>query len=798
MLTDEKKILRVKAGLIPEEMKQAPRWVCWAAVEKVRNDGTRHFTKEPRQARDPSRKASSTNPATWSDFQAAMAAYEAGTASGIGFVLGDGWAGVDLDDVLNAEGNGVTREAEEIVGRLDSYTEWSPSGTGAHVIVRGDVAEGRKFGGVEIYGAGRYFAVTGQMIPIGAFHVAERQEELDELVAELDRRKAKEKRAESRTAEVVARDAAAARLAPPATEEEILAVAHRVCKGFGELWAGDVSKYGGDESRADMALAGSLAFICGPGQHELVRALMGRSALVRDKWRTNRTYLDRTINAAYESRDEKSFFDWTRQKNSLAVIKAVTTEVASADENKEGPPLDLTLATSLDDIGYARRLALECQACVKYVCDWQKWIYWDGRRWVLDDGAAAVQEAQRLRDRLWLEFAALPYEKKSEPALKFIRACGNAGHLRDIVTLTKSQAIIRIRHEQLDQHRYLLNVRNGTIDLERGLCREHRPEDFLTQLAAVEFDPEAKAERWEQFVAEAMEDDPELIHFLQVSAGVMLSGDVSSQLLWCHYGRGSNGKSTFLGALTKMLGDYAVAAKADFLMMKQGESHPTEVAMLYGKRLVTAIECEGGRRLRESFVKMITGGDMIAARRMKEDFWMMDPTWHVHVSFNDPPTITGTDDGIRRRLRIIPWRASFEGARKDTRVKERLESDEFRPGILNWCLAGMRAFMAKGLPTATAITEATDEYVAAQDLLGLFIEECCECYGGRQCLFSDFMATFHAWLETRGESTAAWKGKRVGGELKRRGFDSVRTMVGEFRNKTLYTGLSLAVPVPRP
>jgi putative DNA primase/helicase len=245
-----------------------------------------------------------------------------------------------------------------------------------------------------------------------------------------------------------------------------------------------------------------------------------------------------------------------------------------------------------------------------------------------------------------------------------------------------------------------------------------------------------------------------------------------------------------------MLGDYAVAAKTDFLMMKKSDGHPTELAMLYGKRLVTAIECEGGQRLRESFVKMLTGGDTVAARRMKEDFWMMAPTWHVHVSFNDPPTINGTDNGIRRRLRIIPWRAQFEGVNKDERLKARLESEQHRAAILNWCLAGMRDFLVGGMPKASSVDEATDEYVTEQDSLGNFLYECCSTGNGGQVLYGDFMAAFHGWLETHGENPRAWSGKRLSGELKRRGFFKYRHTFGEDRGKTVYCGLSLKLAPP--
>jgi putative DNA primase/helicase len=451
---------------------------------------------------------------------------------------------------------------------------------------------------------------------------------------------------------------------------------------------------------------------------------------------------------------------------------------------------------TLDDIGFARRLAAEVFDRIKYVADWRKFIYWDGRRWAMDDGACAVRAAQELRDQLWREFAALPHEERTKPALAFIQSCGNAKHIQNIVSLTKSQSVIRISHEVLDRHPYLLNVRNGTIDLRTGVLLPHEPTNLITQLAAVDFDPRATSDEWVLFVNQCMKGDQELVRFLQVSAGLALSADVSPQLLWCHYGRGSNGKSTFLGALAKMLGDYAAAAPHDFLMMKQGESHPTGLATLYGKRLVTAIECEGGKRLRESFVKSITGGDVQAVRRMKEDFWMMEPTWHIHVSFNDPPAISGTDDGIRRRLRIVPWGAKFEGATKDDKLKDRLESEQHRSAILNWCLAGMRDYLVNSVPSAAAVSEATDEYVAEQDSLGNFLTECCRVNHGGQVRFNDFLGAYHGWLESHGENPRAWNRKRLGNELQRRGFSKYRPMTGEDRGKTLYTGLTLLVPTP--
>jgi putative DNA primase/helicase len=788
MLTNIEQLLRPNPAGIPGAMKTVNRWLCFKVVPKTKRDGTVELTKEPRQGAHPDRKASSTNPATWCDFETAYNAVLAGDVDGLGFALGDGWAGVDLDNaVADRE---LKPAAREVVSAFQSYAEFSVSGTGVHILVHGDVPAGKRSGNIEVYGQGRYFTVSGHALPLALGTVEPRQDELDHLVARIEAERACARPAGQ--GPIVSPAWPDPPPPPPATVAEIIDLGHRICPHFGALWRGEIDVYDGDASRADMALIGSLVWLCGPGQQSFVRDIALQSGLRREKWETHRTYLQRTIDTAHRDRGPDDFYNWRHREPSIDI----TPLSAPGGDNCDGL-LDLRRAVTLDDIGFARRLAAAVCDRIKYVEDWRKFIYWDGRRWALDDGACAVRAAQDLRDCLWTEYASLPHEEKTKAALQFIQSCGNAKHLQNIVSLTKSQQPIRVCHDQLDQHPYLLNVRNGTIDLRSGVLLPHQPANLITQLAAVEFDPRATSDEWVNFINQCMQGDPELVRFLQVSAGLALSGDVSQQVLWCHYGSGSNGKSTFLTSLAKMLGDYAVAAKAEFLMMRKGDAHPTEIAMLYGKRLVTAIECEAGQRLRESFVKSITGGDMLAARRMKEDFWQMVPTWHVHVAFNDPPTINGTDDGIRRRLKIVPWRAQFAGMNKDDKLKERLESEQHRAAILNWCLAGMRDFMANGMQDAPAVTAATGDYVAEQDTLGNFLDECCRINETGQVVFDQFLRAFHEWIEAHGENPRPWNRKRLAGELQRRGFSKRgRGTTGEFRSKTIYTGLTLLVSRP--
>jgi putative DNA primase/helicase len=791
MITDVGQISGVNPAGIPQAMKNVRRWCCWAAVPKQKADGTVEYTKEPRRGHAPGKRASSTDAATWCDFETAYAHVQTGEMSGVGFVLGDGWAGVDLDDAF--VGADLRPDAAAIVSRLSSFTERSVSKTGVHVIVHAELHRGIKTSSVEVYGEGRYFTMSGDRLDGCHQTVESRQAELDALVQDLQNERARNTRSLVPTNAVsISDDRTRLTPPPPASDEEIIERAHRACRGFADLWAGNIAKYDGDDSRADLALAGYLAFMCGPEQDGLVRRLMEQSRLKRDKWVENRTYLERTISKAYGERGEDDFFHWNGHPRKAELVPISVPSPGTPPDR--GLLLDLTHSSTVDDTGFARRLAEEGRDHIRYVTSWGKWITWDGSRWNVDDGTGAVQQAQILRDRLWHEFADLPLKKKTALALKYIKQCGSAKKIRDIVGLLRHQQPIRISHEQLDQHRLLLNLRNGTIDLRTGECLPHDREHFITQMAAVAYQPFAEADLWEQFIHEAMLGDAELIRFLQVSAGLMLSGDVSVQAMWCHHGNGANGKSTFLGTIANLLGDYATAAPPNFLMTRQTESHPTEIANLYGKRLVTAIECEGGKRMRESFVKMLTGGDKMAARRMHENFWTVDPTWHLHVAFNDPPTITGTDDGIRRRLKIIPWRADFRGAKQDKSIKERLESEEMRPGILNWCLAGFRDYLANGLPSNSAVEDATAEYVSEQDVLGVFLDEECVIGPACQVVFPAFLKSFHGWLETRGEHPGYWSGKKVGADLKRRGFYSEKCSSGYDRNKTVYHGIRLIHP----
>lgn len=291
---------------------------------------------------------------------------------------------------------------------------------------------------------------------------------------------------------------------------------------------------------------------------------------------------------------------------------------------------------------------------------------------------------------------------------------------------------LAIGSQDLDTDPWLLNVSNATIDLRTGEMREQRREDFITKMAPVTFDPDADCPLWRKFLDEVFQGNTELIDFIQRLVGYCLTGVTEEHVLPFLHGVGSNGKTTLIETVLMLFGpDYAMKAAPDLLMAKRSESHPTERADLFGKRFVACVETEEGRRMAEALTKELTGGDRVRARRMKEDFWEFTPTHHVWLAGNHKPTITGSDNGIWRRIKLIPFDVVFPEAEQDKKLPAKLAEE--LPGILNWAIAGCLDWQRDGMREPAIVQAATSEYSVEMDEVGQFIEDYCQ-QGG------DFMA----------------------------------------------------------
>jgi putative DNA primase/helicase len=317
MLRNRNEILPVDVEHIPQALKNAARWGIWKGEPKVDGDGTIKIDKVPYRSLQPSVRAKSNEPASWSDFDAAYSAYldrERTGADGLLFALGDGFAGGDLDDVVDPATGVPNTLARHVIGEIDTYSERSVSGRGVRFFAFGPEEKGIKVGSQELYSRHRFMTVTGQHIAGSPTELQEREAELEAMRERLAcerldayrQRHGDREQRRSRHGGEVDPNVNAATLG--VSDEEIIDTGYNI-EGFCELWHGSAAAYDDDKSRADLALASHLAFLCGPGEHDRVRRLMERSGLVREKWFTHRTYLvELTIARAYEDRTE--YYSW--------------------------------------------------------------------------------------------------------------------------------------------------------------------------------------------------------------------------------------------------------------------------------------------------------------------------------------------------------------------------------------------------------------------------------------------------------------------------------------------------------
>jgi putative DNA primase/helicase len=337
----------------------------------------------------------------------------------------------------------------------------------------------------------------------------------------------------------------------------------------------------------------------------------------------------------------------------------------------------------------------------------------------------------------------------------------SAPRINAMLDLARSEPGIPVLPEELDRDPMLLNCKNGTLDLRTGILRDHCRDDLLTKLCPTAYRPEAACPTWERFLTDifpATGDAAEqpgnldLIGWLQRLLGYCLTGDVSEQVLPIFWGQGANGKSTLLNAVQGVLGpDYTMKAPPDLLMVKRGESHPTERADLFGRRFVVAVETEAGGRLAEALVKELTGGDRIRARRMREDFWEFDPTHKVILCTNHKPKIRGADHAIWRRPRLVPFTVIFPDDRQDKKLPEKLRAEA--EGILAWMVRGCMDWQRAGLGMSGDVDRATAAYRSEQDVVATFVTECCVTGSPEYRIrASELYGRFKRWCEEAGES----------------------------------------------
>ncbi|HPH40497.1 MAG TPA: phage/plasmid primase, P4 family [Candidatus Fermentibacter daniensis] len=371
------------------------------------------------------------------------------------------------------------------------------------------------------------------------------------------------------------------------------------------------------------------------------------------------------------------------------------------------------------DLGNSRLLVQKHGMEFRYCQKLGGWLVWDGSRWVPDAGHKLMQCAKEV---------ALSLARKGEEAgliglEKWGRSSQSRARLEAMISLATSEPGIAIPPERFDDVDHLLNCMNGTLNLSTFKLQPHSHDDLLTKMSGTNYDPVAKCPLWLEFLHRITAGDSKLITYLQKAVGYSLTADTSEQCFFFLYGDGANGKSTFINTISGLMGDYAAKMRAESLFIKSSDGPNNDIARLRGARFVSASEMRS-RPLNETLVKDITGGDSIAARFLFCEHFEFRPECKVWMYGNEKPNIKGTDEGIWRRVRLVPFVVHIPEEDQDRTLAHKLEEE--LPGILNWALEGLKEWRVTGLGTPPSVKDATIAFREEMDSVQQFIESECE------------------------------------------------------------------------
>ena len=450
----------------------------------------------------------------------------------------------------------------------------------------------------------------------------------------------------------------------------------------------------------------------------------------------------------------------------------------------------------LTDLGNAERFRERYRGRLLW-CPAIGWLAWDGRRWSRDgadelvkiaehDTVRAIQdEADEVaasgckdmpdspkgaRDWVFDKDKGILYSDKIARWGRSSEAANKLGALSK-----RGAPYFAVSIDKLDADKMMINVRNGTLVVRRRddgdyvQFKQHDPADLITKLAPVEYVPDAQRRVFDAFLAKVQPRE-EMRTFIQQWLGLSLTGDVTEQLLAFFYGKGGNGKSVLIDAVSFVAGDYGETVPIETFLdhgkARGGGQATPDLAILPGVRFLRTSEPEKGAKLAEAMVKLVTGGEPIQARHLNRDFFKFYPQFKLTMSGNYRPQISGTDEGIWRRVRLVPFGVTIPKEERDIHLPDKLRLEA--SGILNWLLDGLRTWLDKGLREPEDVLQATAEYRSASDPLGRFLSQCVVDSIGDRVQSSVLHQVYEAWCASAGEN--AWKNRGFSLAMDERGY----------------------------
>lgn len=691
---------------IPEELKQLPQWVC--RKEKIPFNPV---TGVPAKA---------GQPATWANFEDCVNALDGGGYDGIGFEFNNnGFVGIDLDHVIADDGT-LSAKTVEIVAVLDSYTEYSPSGKGLHIFVKGDIpVDGRKKGFIEMYKAKRYFTMTGnvygELKPIN-----ERSEQVMQIFNKYF------------SDSVLVNSTMEAGTNNPNinTGKDYLSIGLDRDTVFKDLWNGEYqSEKCISESEKDLALMGKLLYWCSGSADAAIEAFKASPyAIAKDDNHTTKLersdYLQRTVTKVMQSLTSTAASDDEKYRRKFSKGTIEIQELLMSLQ----PHINYTC----DDKGNGELFADVFYSIARFNVTANEWFVYDGKVWLKDVGGMLVSRmAKQLKDELLMFSVSIDNETQKTSYQKHILKMGSRAVREIMVKDAKDKYCIS--NDDLDKDLNLLNLQNGTLNLKTFEFREHKADNLISKITNVSYDPTAKSKLWHRFIDEVMMGDTEKTEYLQKAIGYGITADTSLETCFILYGATTrNGKSTLVETIMHMLGGssgYAMQMKPESLAQKQNNDSRQangDIARLDGVRLLNVSEPPKKMIFDVALLKTLLGRDSIVARHLHEREFEFVPVFKLFMNTNYLPLIQDDTLFASRRINVISFNRHFNEQEEDRTLKNKLRSPENLSGILNWCLEGLKKFYTEGLKPTKTISEATAEYRSESDKVGKFLAECLE------------------------------------------------------------------------
>lgn len=738
-------------------MTTAKQWLCFIFEDRGRG----RLSKPPISPKT-KKKVDKTDETQWVSFQRAYGAYERGdNVEGIGFVFDNGFIAIDLDDCFDERGT-LFEVAQDVLDHFHgAYVEYSPSGNGLHIFLRGKKPNTRTKDstvGIEVYDNKNFVTVTGDITPDSGVEVIEMQAELDWLFEKyLPEQNIKGVDYSSITPEHGDK-----------TPAEWLAIGLEKDARLADLYNND--DHTGDESNVDMSFLNKLSFWLNRDYEVIEDAFLNspwfdtKDATHKAKCISRHDYLHKSIVNAINRVTETACERDDKFQNRVKI------KVRSSEPGGDASSLvDDRFLNDLTDAGVARLMADVYSDTLCYT-DELGWCWYNGRFWETNNKTAAMRCTAEITDMLlkeaqeWLdEVVAELFEDDVDPKsdewkkataeptrlIRYVKSARKASTLRSImdITATKMYALVDV----FDSHPWLLNTPLCVIDLRTGERMAHNPKHMITSITSVT--PEVRtSDLWIKTLNDTFCNDEQLIEYCQLHVGSALVGKVFEEGIVIANGGGSNGKSTLFGAVQTVLGDYATSINPELLLTSRASDQQVGAAMLYGKRLAIAQETNEGSRLNGAMLKRLVSTDTMVAKKLYCNPFTFVPTHTLILSTNHLPVVSSNDNATWRRIDVLPFNAEIKDDKKITDYSGMLVN-ECGGEILQWCVEGAMKFYEAGCSIKIkpeAALRAKKEYRENEDWLLRFVSDCVLDKPAGKLTHESLYDAFGAWCRSEG------------------------------------------------